>query len=112
MAVRIFLRSCNSEFVPRTRGARRAPASDPKTHSFDVEIRVDNAANAFKRGMVASVEVGQSAAPLLTIPLDVVSDASRRCSGRDLGLGQERELLPGGSWPVACASSSAVPAPS
>lgn len=54
------------------RVARVAPAADPKTRSFDVEIRIDNAANELKPGMVASIEVGQPAAPLLTIPLDAV----------------------------------------
>ena len=54
------------------RAARFAPAADPKTRSFDVEIRIDNAANELKPGMVASIEVGQPAASLLTIPLDAV----------------------------------------
>jgi multidrug efflux pump subunit AcrA (membrane-fusion protein) len=45
------------------RVARVAPAADPKTRSFDVEIRIDNAANELKPGMVASIEVGQPATP-------------------------------------------------
>lgn len=66
--------------------ARVAPAADPKTRNFDVEIRIENADDALKPGMVASIEVEYGGRPariptgvspggtaaVLAIPLDAV----------------------------------------
>ncbi|HEV7241318.1 MAG TPA: efflux RND transporter periplasmic adaptor subunit [Thermoanaerobaculia bacterium] len=52
--------------------ARIAPAADPKTRSFDVEIHIDNASNELKPGMVASLQIARGSAPLLAVPLDAV----------------------------------------
>jgi RND family efflux transporter MFP subunit len=52
--------------------ARIAPAADPKTRVFDVELRIDNAKEELKPGMIASLEISKGAAPLLAIPLDAV----------------------------------------
>ncbi len=52
--------------------ARIAPAADPKTRVFDVELHIDNAANELKPGMIASLEITKGSAPLLAIPLDAV----------------------------------------
>lgn len=56
----------------RGRIARVAPAADPKTRSFDVEVRIDNESGVLKPGMVAAIEVTGAPAPQLTIPLDAV----------------------------------------
>lgn len=52
--------------------ARIAPAADPKTRVFDVELHIDNAANELKPGMIASLEITKGSAPLLAVPLDAV----------------------------------------
>ena len=52
--------------------SRIAPAADPKTRNFDIEIHIDNASNELKPGMVASLEITRGSAPLLAIPLDAV----------------------------------------
>lgn len=56
----------------RGKVARIAPAADPKTRNFDIEIRIDNASNELKPGMVASIEIAGAAAPQLAVPLDAV----------------------------------------
>jgi RND family efflux transporter MFP subunit len=58
--------------------ARIAPAADPKTRNFDVELHIDNPANELKPGMVVSLEIARGGAPALAVPLDaVVRPASR-----------------------------------
>jgi RND family efflux transporter MFP subunit len=52
--------------------ARIAPAADPKTRNFDVELHIDNKSNDLKPGIVASIEMDPGTAPLLAIPLDAV----------------------------------------
>ena len=63
---------------------RIAPAADPKTRVFDVELHIDNPKDELKPGMVASLEISKGAAPLLAIPLDAVvrpPGAGRRGAG-------------------------------
>ena len=52
--------------------ARIAPAADPKTRNFDVELHIDNASNELKPGMVASLEIARGGEAQLSIPLDAV----------------------------------------
>jgi len=52
--------------------ARIAPAADPKTRNFDVELHIDNPANELKPGMVVSLEIAKGGAPALAVPLDAV----------------------------------------
>lgn len=52
--------------------ARIAPAADPKTRNFDVELHIDNPANELKPGMVVSLEIARNGAPALAVPLDAV----------------------------------------
>lgn len=57
-----------------------APAADPKSRSFDVELHIDNSRDELKPGMVVSLELSRGAAPSLAIPLDAVV---RPPKGRD-----------------------------
>ena len=52
--------------------ARVAPAADPKTRVFDVELHIDNPKDELKPGMIASLEITKGSAPLLAVPLDAV----------------------------------------
>lgn len=60
-----------------------APAADPRSRVFDVEITVPNADGALRVGMVAAVQVGDrsaaAAAPALIVPLSAIV----RAKGRD-----------------------------
>jgi multidrug efflux system membrane fusion protein len=51
------------------RVSRIAPAADPKSRAFDVELRILNPANELKPGMVASLESARGATPVIAIPL-------------------------------------------
>ena len=61
--------------------ARIAPAADPKTRNFSIELHIDNASYELKPGMVASIEVARGAAPLLAIPLDAVVRPAKSLEG-------------------------------
>ena len=61
--------------------ARIAPAADAKTRVFDVELHIANDANELKPGMIASLEIEKSGAPLLAIPLDAVIRPPNKADG-------------------------------
>jgi multidrug efflux system membrane fusion protein len=69
------------EKVFQAKVARIAPAADPKTRNFDVELHIDNASNELKPGMVASIEVTRGADALLAIPLDAVVRPAKSSDG-------------------------------
>lgn len=49
--------------------ARIAPAADPKSRAFEVELHIDNPKDELKPGMVASLEIARGNTPALAIPL-------------------------------------------
>lgn len=61
--------------------ARIAPAADPKTRNFDVEVHIDNASNALKPGMVAGLQFTRSFTAQLAIPLDAVVRPAKSSEG-------------------------------
>jgi len=61
--------------------ARIAPAADPKTRNFDVELHIANESNELKPGMVASLAIAKGAAPQLAVPLDAVVRPARSSEG-------------------------------
>lgn len=52
--------------------ARIAPAADPKSRSFDIELHIANPANQLKPGMVVSLEIGKGGEKMLAVPLAAV----------------------------------------
>lgn len=52
--------------------ARIAPAADPKSRIFDVELHIDNPKDELKPGMVASLEVNRGNGATLAVPLAAV----------------------------------------
>jgi RND family efflux transporter MFP subunit len=52
--------------------ARIAPAADPKSRAFDVELHIANRKNELKPGMIASLEISRGATPVMAIPLAAV----------------------------------------
>jgi multidrug efflux system membrane fusion protein len=75
-----------SEAVPNRAFSGRitkiAPAADPRSRVFDVEITVPNADGALKVGMVAVIQVGDQTAvpvqPALVVPLAAIVHAKDR----------------------------------
>jgi RND family efflux transporter MFP subunit len=59
--------------------ARIAPEADAKSRAFDVELRIPNAGNELKPGMVASLEIARESTSTLAIPLaSVIRPAKTR----------------------------------
>jgi multidrug efflux system membrane fusion protein len=79
------LESVSSEAVPNRQFSGRitkiAPAADPRSRVFDIEITVPNADGALKVGMVAVIQIGDQAAiarPALAVPLSAIVRAKDR----------------------------------
>ena len=71
-----------------------APAADPGSLVFDVEVTVPNPQGRLKPGMVASIDIegsGGAAAPQITIPLAAIVRSPQRADGYAVFVIEERE---------------------